>query len=521
MDVIKFLFKNRIQEKNIGEEIAKNEQNRKMKIDDLEYLQKEYSEENKILLEFHKLKNEIIQDNMSKVINREILDDYFSLFIEQSLELGEEQILESEMLKEESFNRNLIKFFCMFLKYDITGILSNRSLVLVDKKGRSDDETLKCLMAVRESLNFQKKGKTPVLDPIEKIKEYPHFLEKENSYHSDKILGKLYDKIKICCEKQIKILQENDFGLSLRTDFEKKQNLILFIGFEIFIKFAWDFHCKYYEQLFYLLKNYDLENEFEFFINVKSTVLNYNFNRKYENDNYEAMGKLGRDQSFLINESRKFFILNTCKIVAYFLKNFGSSYDCILDLEEHNISRLFEAIQTKEYECVEENIYSKIFNICRNVTYIKRDYFMRNRKFADFEEVKKKIENNLHVIYFGFIKNFEEVNIKLLYENVKKALLTSIYYCCYFCFYKNFDLNVSQFVLNHKIFHSYKKYLKDQFKKIMMSHQNKNIYHDEINKKMNNLHSDYSSYSKNNFFSFPWILDIKLLLEIQSSNEKY
>ena len=95
---------------------------------------------------------------------------------------------------------DVIQFFCDYMKNDALGTIAvaHRTWADMSSRGVMDPNCLRLAQLHSEAVDYPKTGVPAVLTEDLRIKKYPHWCEKPEymTYHSKKIVGKLYDEVK-------------------------------------------------------------------------------------------------------------------------------------------------------------------------------------------------------------------------------------------------------------------------------------------------------------------------------------
>jgi len=512
--------------RNINE-IPKNIINDNLKFNNTIDLNFNFNGDNNKLL--NNIKNKNIIDKCNDKIYSKYIINQESLFNENEIRL--------EDLKNNKYRESLIKFFCLYLKNDNLGTICNSLMATSDRLGPQDEETLILCIYQRKSVTFFKTGKTNLIKDFKKITSYPDFMERgnyysnqNNNYESKRVLGILYRKVKDLYEAEKKNLQENDLAISIPNKY-LVENLILFYGFEFFTKISWNFYEDYFYELNDYLFKHKLEREFEFISTIRSPIFDYYSKKQIEN--YDSKIEMEKDFEKFVQKYKKEFLLNTLKILFLLLQEnsfklhlLENSFEIfmkqIIDQDSWNrfnnkISKFdFKQFEGRFNKIINEKCKAEEFRKAKkckndleeqeNNEFKEINYYTLNS--SDLELIIEKYYLEILDINTKIHKQSSLDNLKKFYLKFKKAFLTSIYYCSYFCFFEN-CIYSNEYILNENLFNISNKFLSEKFKEI------------EIHEDINN--ANYTDKKKNNeyilknrnFFSMPWIIDTKLLLEIK------
>ncbi|KAG9451073.1 hypothetical protein H6P81_011038 [Aristolochia fimbriata] len=157
--------------------------------------------------------------------------------------------------------KDIIDFFLKYIVTDSIGIISNAHVVHADLSddGALDEKCLKLAELAAHAVDFPKTGKVVNMPQHLKPKVYPDFMGKHEfqTYRSNKILGRLYRKIKDVYNEDTPSMEPNSpCDLSYDIDLEVQ-------GSAGFLLDAWDKKCSYDGALNALLGQYKVSNEEE------------------------------------------------------------------------------------------------------------------------------------------------------------------------------------------------------------------------------------------------------------------
>ncbi|KAH6888035.1 RNA dependent RNA polymerase-domain-containing protein [Thelonectria olida] len=168
---------------------------------------------------------------------------------------------------------DLRDFFVKYMKNDRLPLIAVSHLAMADKFGPASPicrhSTLKALLLHRltftlglelanlhsQAVDYPKTGKPAVLRRNQQPQRWPHFMEKRSSYHSDKALGVIYDKVVHNCV-QFKPIWDSPFDRRIIKHETIKPNAEL-------LKAARQIKAQYDTSVRRLLSQYDLQTEFE------------------------------------------------------------------------------------------------------------------------------------------------------------------------------------------------------------------------------------------------------------------
>ncbi|KAL0315122.1 UNVERIFIED_CONTAM: RNA-dependent RNA polymerase 6 [Sesamum calycinum] len=170
---------------------------------------------------------------------------------------------EVKQLPREVKHSDIIDFFTRNMVNESLGTICNAHVVHADlsEYGALDEKCIKLAELAATAVDFPKTGKIVNMPAELKPKMYPDFMGKEEfqSYNSNKILGKLYRKIKDAYDRDHEASPEHTFA---SDDIIYNQDLEV-AGSTSFIADAWNCKCSYDGQLIGLLGQYKVNREEE------------------------------------------------------------------------------------------------------------------------------------------------------------------------------------------------------------------------------------------------------------------
>ncbi|GAU23167.1 hypothetical protein TSUD_306150 [Trifolium subterraneum] len=169
---------------------------------------------------------------------------------------------ESRLQTRQVTIRDIIDFFVKNMVNEHLGSICNAHVVHADSsaKGALDQKCQSLAELAAAAVDFPKTGKLVTMPPNLKPKLYPDFMGKEHhqSYLSEKILGKLYRRIKDAYDKDIDAPELNCASGDIYYDADLELP-----GSAEFIADAWEQKCSYDGQLTGLLGQYKVKTEEE------------------------------------------------------------------------------------------------------------------------------------------------------------------------------------------------------------------------------------------------------------------
>jgi len=157
--------------------------------------------------------------------------------------------------------QDIVDFFVKNISNDSLGVICNAHVVHADQSeyGAMDEKCLKLAELAATAVDFPKTGKMVNMPASLKPKVYPDFMDKDHfqSYKSEKILGRLYRKIKDASD------QDNSSELVYAYEDLPYDTELEVPGARDYLFEAWQTKCSYDRQLNALLGQFRVEKEGE------------------------------------------------------------------------------------------------------------------------------------------------------------------------------------------------------------------------------------------------------------------
>ncbi|KAI0894141.1 RdRP-domain-containing protein [Annulohypoxylon nitens] len=132
-------------------------------------------------------------------------DDYFVVWdpdlipLEWNYPPMEQDVLQPKQIKRDVKVSDLISFFVQYMKNDSLSTIAHAHLAKCDMlpEGPKDPQCIELARLHSKSVDYPKTGQEAYLKQSLRPRHFPHFMEKppRKSYHSKKILGRLYDQV--------------------------------------------------------------------------------------------------------------------------------------------------------------------------------------------------------------------------------------------------------------------------------------------------------------------------------------
>ncbi len=159
-------------------------------------------------------------------------------------------------------NGDIVQFFVDFIKTDQMGRIANAHVAIADssKLGVKDPLCIELAKAFSLAVDFPKTGIVPEIPESCKKIKYPDFMGKwhEDSYESEKIIGKMYRKCKQFSEQNQKF---SNAALNLNS-------CLLYDGYETYLKDAILLYEKYRHSIETLMVNMNCKTESELMVGL-------------------------------------------------------------------------------------------------------------------------------------------------------------------------------------------------------------------------------------------------------------
>ena len=356
-------------------------------------------------------------------------DDYF-VFYDSDLvpeELKDPMDYTSETNPDEKKGpytiKDVISYFATYTNYNNLGQISDAHSAFADKeeKGANSDMAINLAKKFSKAVDAPKTGAKVELIGEENPKDYPHFMEKgkNNSYHSKKILGKLYDESK----NMIFLRNRGKYLITSFYDENLKLN-----GWENFAFLALFYYRDYFNELVNMLKKNEINGET--IILTGNNVDNENSIFQKKKHNYDLREKIGYEMHYLFIKNKNSFYN---AIIEFFINDIQKSQNKISENDLINLSLLFKtnlhlfasACYMITYNLLEE-ILNKLINnkpslesFCSNYISLINDNLVTNDTFENINEISEYESSNLGMDYYENIKNNYSCIHKEIEENKK------------------------------------------------------------------------------------------------------
>ena len=334
-------------------------------------------------------------------------DDYFvfydsDLIPEKTVEPMDYQGSKNKNLKDGPYTLNdVIEYFAEYTNYNNLGLISNAHLALSDKEKEGVNSEIAKTLAKKFSLavDAPKTGDKIELSKDEEPKEYPHFMEKNKnkSYHSKNILGKLFDKSEEMTHKREKDKYNNNILSFYDTDLKLE-------GWENFAFLALIYYRDYFNEFVSMLKKNEIKCET--ILLTGNNIDNETSLFQKKKNNYDLREKLGFEMHSLFINNQKSF---NNAIVEFFINENKKNKNNINEKDLFNISLMFKrnfhlfasASYMISYNLLEDVVNKKINNEPVINSYSKKYNSL----------IKDNLVTNDNIESIGEISEYESLNI--------------------------------------------------------------------------------------------------------------
>ena len=315
-------------------------------------------------------------------------DDYFvfydkDLIPKETIEPLPYESKETKIDKLEPYTiKDVISYYAEYINYNNLGLISDAHSALSDKdKDGAKSGTSKTLAEkFSDAVDAPKTGEKVKLEDEENPKEFPHFMEKNKnkSYHSNKILGKLYDQ-----SKNMIFLRNNEKYLNSSKSSFYDDDLKL-NGWENFAFLALIYYRDYFNEMLSMLKKNEINGET--ILLTGNNIDNENSIFQKKKHNYDVREKVGYEIHYLFIKNQNNF---NNAIYDFFNNNIENNHKKISENELVNVSLVFK----RNYHLFASACYMITYNLLEEVLNKK----INGRPITDFycEKFISLINNNL------------------------------------------------------------------------------------------------------------------------------
>ena len=323
---------------------------------------------------------------------------------------------------------DVIGYFAEYINYNNLGLIGDAHMAISDKHKEGANSEISKQIAKKFSLavDAPKTGDKVTLDRElgEEPDSFPHFMEKSKnkSYHSNSVLGKLYD------ESNNMIFQRKGKYLN-KSFYDKDLNLN---GWEKFAFLALIYYRDYFNELLKMLKNNEIKDETTLLTGNNIDNENSIFQKK--KNNYDIREKIGMEMHHLfLNNQNSFYNA----IIEFFI-NIDKSKNKINEIELINISLMFKRnlhLFASSCYMISYNLLEDVLNKMINDKPIIDSYYQKflslinenissDDIFEEISEISEYESSNIGIDYYEGL----ECNNECVYEQVenKKRLIKEI-----------------------------------------------------------------------------------------------
>jgi len=237
-------------------------------------------------------------------------DVYFisweSLLLPKKENRVEPALFPSSKGKEEQITRkNIIEFFCNYMKGSNLGKIANAHLVFADLSAKKalDERCLELAKQHSIEVDFPKTGVSGVMRDDDHVKYYPDFMEKEDerTYESQTIIGKLYRRVK-----------EIQTSGAIVEDITKSPIIVdkdlVIDGYEKYYGIAEQRYREYVTDISKFLKQFGITSEAELISGNMTELSKFHTVKK---DNQDILERIQKSMTLLINDHQRRFNKDT------------------------------------------------------------------------------------------------------------------------------------------------------------------------------------------------------------------
>ena len=223
---------------------------------------------------------------------------------------------------------DVIEYFAEYTNYNNLGLIGDAHLAISDKEkeGAKSDIAKEIAKKFSYAVDAPKTGDTITLEDKEEPDTFPHFMEKgkNKSYHSNRILGKLYD------ESNNMIFQRVRGKYISKTFYDKDLELK---GWENFAFLALIYYRDYFNEFLNMLKKNEINNETTLLTGNNIDNENTIFQKK--KNNYDIREKISIEMHHLFLNNKYSF---DNAIIEFFIKDIKKSQRKMNEMDLVNIS---------------------------------------------------------------------------------------------------------------------------------------------------------------------------------------
>ena len=376
---------------------------------------------------------------------------------------------------------DVIAYFAEYTNYNNLGLIGDAHMAISDKEkdGANSEISKRIAKKFSDAVDAPKTGAKVTLDHDkgEEPDTFPHFMEKSKnkSYHSNNVLGKLYD------ESNNMIFQRIRSKYADKLFYDEKLKLK---GWENYAFLALIYYREYFNEFLNMLKKNEINSETTLLTGNNINNENSIFQKK--KNNYDLREKIGIDMHILfLNNQNSFYNA----IIEFFIKDIDESRRKINEIDLINISLLFK----RNLHLFASSCYMISYNLLEDVL----NKIIEGKPIIDIYYNKYSSLINENISSDDMIEEISEISE---YDSINMGI----------DFYEGFEINNSYIYNQIK----YKKELMND----IMNKKKKDMdnYIDELK----SIPIPKQSYEENQYriLSFPWCIAGNALSFIKYTN---
>ncbi|KAH6973539.1 RNA dependent RNA polymerase-domain-containing protein [Ilyonectria sp. MPI-CAGE-AT-0026] len=239
---------------------------------------------------------------------------------------------------------DLRNFFVMYMKNDVLPLIAFAHLATADKYGPMSKKCLELADLHSKAVDYPKTGEPAILRRDQHIKQWPHFMEKKNSYRSTKALGVIYDKV---------INKSIQFNPIWGNPFDQRiiKHKTLTPGSDM-LDAARQIKSQYDVSVRRILNQHDLKTEFELWtaFAMSKGPIGSDYKRQEElGREYDALKHRFRDMCYGAAGGKHTGLID-CFVVAMYIVTEEETKAALSELNQESIDNMSDALQPDELE---------------------------------------------------------------------------------------------------------------------------------------------------------------------------
>ena len=376
---------------------------------------------------------------------------------------------------------DVIAYFAEYTNYNNLGLIGDAHMAISDKEkeGANSEISKRIAKKFSDAVDAPKTGAKVTLDHDkgEEPDTFPHFMEKSKnkSYHSNNVLGKLYD------ESNNMIFQRIRSKYADKLFYDEKLKLK---GWENYAFLALIYYREYFNEFLNMLKKNEINSETTLLTGNNINNENSIFQKK--KNNYDLREKIGIDMHILfLNNQNSFYNA----IIEFFIKDIDESRRKINEIDLINISLLFK----RNLHLFASSCYMISYNLLEDVL----NKIIEGKPIIDIYYNKYSSLINENISSDDMIEEISEISE---YDSINMGI----------DFYEGFEIN------NSYIYNQIKN--KKELMNDIMNKKKKDMdnYIDELK----SIPIPKQSYEENQYriLSFPWCIAGNALSFIKYTN---